>query len=302
MLKPRKREPVVAIRFATVKDAQKIMDFYKYNAFFDLLCARSLEAWEQELSREANYFYMITLVDNEIKAAFRMRLLEDERSPGNRVAILDYFGVCGDGNYMYAVDALDKAKSFAKAHGCQTGILKGVRGRQLWDVYHLWPCSMEENITGDDYHTLLRLCGDFCSFVSFSYPVEHEVAERFKALEAYEIPVPRALFADNNGFCETLYERGMGDSITAYRRFFRLCPKMIELMITLADASSAWCAYSPGSADVEWCPEDPIFFREDGSAFFFDYAGEGLLLLYPRGGEDVSGILSLGKWQKGSPN
>jgi hypothetical protein len=43
-------------------------------------------------------------------------------------------------------------------------------------------------------------------------------------------------------------------------------------------------------------PEDPTFYRPDGSIFFKSTTHEGELTLMPRGDEDVSNVLSSGRW------
>jgi len=70
-----------------------------------------------------------------------------------------------------------------------------------------------------------------------------------------------------------------------------MCPELCELLLKITDSIFKWI---DGWGFKN--PEDPCFYRDDGSAFFTSVIHEGVVKLTPRENEDVSKIISNPLW------
>ena len=157
--------------------------------------------------------------------------------------------------------------------------------------YYFWDAKQnddgyeEYDIKGDAYKELLRLCFMYCDIVSFyiSDPGKIDLEEE---LEPYRIPTQDVKFDKHRYFDIYPYNRSK-------YRFYRLCPQIKELMEKHANSIFEWlngCGFQN--------PEDPAFYRNDGSVFFSSVIHEGELLLNPREGEDITGLFQFSVWWK----
>ncbi|MBE6638041.1 MAG: hypothetical protein E7616_01085 [Ruminococcaceae bacterium] len=143
----------------------------------------------------------------------------------------------------------------------------------------------EYDIKDEAYKELLRLCFSYCDMVSF-YIHDPGKIDLEKELEPYRIPVSDIKFDKHRYFDIYPYTRSR-------YRFYRLCPQLKELMENHADSIFEWLD--------GWGfhnPEDPAFYRSDGSVFFASVIHEGELRLTPREGEDITALLQLSVWWK----
>ena len=131
----------------------------------------------------------------------------------------------------------------------------------------------EYDISGEEYTRLLNCCFkySFCVMLWFG---DEKLPEGY---EKFIVDLP-----------ESVSTEGFG----GFTCCFRACKELKELMIQTADHIFAWCNHS-GSH----CPEDPTFFREDGSLFFASAIHEGFCWLIPRDDENVEEIIQNPLWR-----
>ena len=149
---------------------------------------------------------------------------------------------------------------------------------------------IEYNIVGQDYQTLIALCARYCS--SFSVIVKRTDTDLIAQMEPFRIPRP-----DNTTHCYPYmrpdgsghYVRMTDEELGV--RFYRMCPELCRILLTGTQGIFEWI-HDWGYRN----PEDPSFYREDGSVFFTSVIHEGVLTLFPRESEDVSALLSIRKW------
>ena len=151
--------------------------------------------------------------------------------------------------------------------------------------YDTDPCGYgfeEYDIAGEDFKELIETCCRYCETLSLLILEEKaKVAE--KRLEPYRIPKPEAIT------CDPYAHYGWGE-LTGVR-YYRTCPELCALLPQIADHifrwRSGWRCHNP---------EDPVFYRSDGSMFFFSIIHDGECMLMPREGEDVSHVVSKEHW------
>ena len=149
-----------------------------------------------------------------------------------------------------------------------------------------WSLTDDEDydVVGEAYKNLIKCCCDICDVVSFIIErpdiCSKEIQEE---LSRFSISRPQNItykfhYYNING------ER-IGFSAVHY---YRVCPELCQLLLTSASGIFDWVGYT--------YPEDPTFYRSDGSVFFTSTTHEGLLTLMPREDEDVSDIISDTGW------
>jgi|GEM_PF-434905 len=282
-------------RLATPDDALAMKAFYASCSEASSLRLRALDPWEQELlqaQQDETLWYMLDTIDDQIRFAFRMRFLGGETSSEARVAIIDQ--VAESKKYPQSpIFAYKKAEELAKKHGCQTGILADKNSRQLWPVYGFGPFSSVQDITGDAFRSLLEHCGRYCTVMSLRFPLDGEISEKYTVLNDYEIPIPRSVVATDCHPQGVVQTRNENDEPLDYLRFFRVCPEVLESMLSLDDHAFGWM--NPRLRVRSACrPSAPAFYRGDGSVFF-SIPQYGCILT-PRQNEDVSDIISSQGW------
>ena len=143
--------------------------------------------------------------------------------------------------------------------------------------------EIEYDITGEDHRTFLEICFKYCTVVSFKF-TDNDALERQHRndLEPFRIAPPDWVY---NLAHDPLWNWSVD------MHFYRLCPELLELLQTIADGLFQWLD------GWGYCnPENPIFYREDGSIFFTSEVHDGKGILAPRDDEDVSRLLSIEKW------
>ena len=145
------------------------------------------------------------------------------------------------------------------------------------------PAGKEEyDISGNAFHTLLAACCRYCTILTLRFPQQVPAAE---ALEPYRIPNDERLPLD-------IVYAHYGTLSFGEVRSYRVCPELIALFSIVADSMFKWlwgCGYAH--------PEDPVFYRADGSVFFCSCIHEGECMLLPRDDEDVGKILADPLWR-----
>ena len=137
----------------------------------------------------------------------------------------------------------------------------------------------EYDIVGEDHAELIRTCCKYSKTVSFAIGIDKW--SLIEKLEAYRIP------KDNNitFISPVSWRNGIPDEI----RYYRVCPELCELLIQYVDNIWDWLFANP---------EDPIFYRADGSVFFKSRIHDGWCILTPRDDENVDHIVKKAHWLK----
>ncbi len=150
--------------------------------------------------------------------------------------------------------------------------------------------QQELDIDGDAYHDLLSTCFNYCS--TFSMLVNREISNdsRLKALEKYRLPVTENVKAAylHYDYCENLNCANDGVEI----RHYELTPETRAAIPQFCNSIFKWI-----NAWGHTNPEDPAFFREDGSVFFSSLIHEGECTIYPNANENISEIVLGNHWQ-----
>lgn len=137
------------------------------------------------------------------------------------------------------------------------------------------------NIEGKDYERLIDFCCKYCAFVSFE--MTGEDIQLFEALEKYRVDTPTVTATDEN---QLFYPRRTA-------RFYMVCPQVNALLKKNAKSIFEWIngwGYKN--------PENPAFYRKDGSIFFCSEIHEGWCTLMPNDDEEVEEVISDPKWLK----
>ena len=151
----------------------------------------------------------------------------------------------------------------------------------------------EYDISGEQYHALLEACFKYSD--SFSIILSSSCKADLSKWENYRIPVEAYAKAVYSHYGDI--NTGTGDKIRDYEiRQYTLCPELCHLISQHTDTLFSWiCGWGFDN------PDDPAFFREDGSVFFNSTIHEGECVLYLKANETLSRSLLDNKWIKESP-
>ena len=141
----------------------------------------------------------------------------------------------------------------------------------------------EYDIRGEAYRKLMETCCRYSSVLSLNFTRTDLAAT--KLLNDLEIKKPANI---PSGFCRY----NCLDSM----HFFRVCPELCEILIHTVGGIFEWLN-GWGFKN----PDDPTFFRSDGTIFFASEIHEGVCIIVPREGEDVEDVLSSSNWMIGDP-
>ena len=156
---------------------------------------------------------------------------------------------------------------------------------KIYNFYDTDPTGWEEyDISGEDYKELMRTCCKYSKTMSFII-LDPDVVSYLNELEKFNVE------KDDNIIDEKVRYGRPGQKIQPYRKYYRVCPELCELLISMTD-SIFKLLLGWGQTN----PDDPTFYRADGSVFFSSIIHEGEITLYPRDDEDVSNIVSKPHW------
>jgi len=143
----------------------------------------------------------------------------------------------------------------------------------------------EYDIVGNDYFELLNTCFKYCSsFAVIVFDDDKEVISKLSSIEKYRISLTPEVFAVNYYF-----DNSDADCQKRHIRHYSLAPEVREWILGLTNSIFSW-VLSDGN------PEDPSFYRKDGSAFMYGMLHEGELILTPLDNENVDDIISKEHW------
>ena len=150
----------------------------------------------------------------------------------------------------------------------------------------------EYDIAGSHYRILLKTCFAYCN--TFSVMINYTVracVSVFDGIEEYRLPITKNItraYRHYGDFSENKHKNG------AYEiRHYKLCPETQKILIDITDSIFKWI-YGWGYSN----PEDPAFYRADGSVFFCSTIHEGECTLLVNEGENIADIVSCGPWIK----
>ena len=139
-------------------------------------------------------------------------------------------------------------------------------------------------LSGEHYKELLRCCFQYSAYVSFlRVRPNHPFAGVLKKWEVRNVPQLDSSACD-----------------LGLRNVYFACEDLHRAMESWTDD-----LFSLYTMCEHQFPEDPVFFRSDGSVFFESTIHEGECSISPRSGEDVASVLAYGHWlyvgEKGVP-
>lgn len=123
-------------------------------------------------------------------------------------------------------------------------------------------------ISGERYIELINICFLYSSFFSLSFDC---------------VKTEREVFGDMNSICKIEYH---DSPPTTYRSFYKCTDHTKEILINYVNSLFEW-TINP----FRYNPEDLIFYRNDGSVFFWSMTHEGICAIYNRPYEDVSKLV-----------
>lgn len=142
------------------------------------------------------------------------------------------------------------------------------------------------DIEGEEYDALLDMCFRYCSMISMRITSDSVALPAI--LDNYRIPLTKNVLG-----AYAHYYREMSPKMRREVHLFRLSPVIFEAIRGITDSIFKWI-HGWGYTN----PEDPAFYRADGSIFFSSVIHEGECTLTPRCGESVESIILRGHWKK----
>ena len=137
-----------------------------------------------------------------------------------------------------------------------------------------------------DFELLLNICFQYSEYVSFI--VEESDFARYPELISYTVNEERDQLLE----AYNMHVRYSRESAVS---FFYCSEEFKKLILSIS--KDLWSfIHAWGFAN----PEDPTFYRRDGSVFFSAIVHEGEAVLYPRKSEDISAFLDRIQWYENS--
>ncbi len=156
-------------------------------------------------------------------------------------------------------------------------------------VFYDTDCNGEEeyDIFGEEYRTLIKACCKYCNTLSLR--ITHPDTSFVNELEKF------ATNKTNENI--SVYQHYFGTDMDAqclYEiRYYKICEELERTLLSISDSVFKWI-YGWGQTN----PEDPVFYRHDGSVFFYSIVHEGKCALIPQANENVEQIISNNHWLK----
>lgn len=139
----------------------------------------------------------------------------------------------------------------------------------------------EYDIRGEAYEQLIRICCQYSTVLYLKY-MQPDL-QAVDLLKSFEIEKPQNISEDpviHLPYCD--------------KRYYRVCPELCEVLLHVADGIFEWLS-GWGFEN----PEDPTFYRSDGTVFFVSVVHNGFCALIPREDEDLGGLLQAVEWRTG---
>lgn len=150
---------------------------------------------------------------------------------------------------------------------------------KIYKFYDTDPMGVEEyNIEGQEYINLIEVCCRYCKTLSLIVTNNNsELLHKLKKFETHKSP--------KISFGFPHYE-----NTSIIIKYYNVCPELCDIITS--NTSDIFCWINGWGFKN---PEDPTFYREDGSVFFTSTIHEGECTLIVND-EDVSTILYNNHW------
>ncbi len=160
-----------------------------------------------------------------------------------------------------------------------------IKERKEMEIYDFYDTDRtghrEYDIAGNEYTLLLKKCYAYCS--SFSFAVANPRIAIPATLIPYQLPVTPVV--------QRQYDRYREHHPPVKVYHFRVSDENFQAVLGITDSIFKWI----NGWGME-NPEDPCFYRSDGSIFFSSIIHEGRCTLTPQKREAVSDILANPLW------
>ena len=148
------------------------------------------------------------------------------------------------------------------------------------------------DLIGEEHQQLLQTCCKYCTVMAFVFTTP----DQFQAeLAPYEISPPIAIMEKDYPLGYKILFRRQADGSWCHRsshtKFYRVCSETRTLLLSISDSLFSWL-----DGHGYHNPENPTFYRADGSVFFSSVIHEGECTLHVRDDEDVSEIINNPLW------
>ena len=134
------------------------------------------------------------------------------------------------------------------------------------------------DISGNEYQELIKICCKYSATISLK--ITDKSIQIAKELEKFEIPVTHEVL--------NTYKHYSDKSDIHH---YILCNEVQEILLKTCDSIFQWIngwGYTN--------PDDPVFYRNDGSVFFESTIHDGICILYPLENEDINSIIANKLW------
>ena len=146
------------------------------------------------------------------------------------------------------------------------------------------------DLSDESFKLLIQTCIKYCA--AFSVRIYRDNTDGLAALESFCIPLQKFSL---DAYSQYQYRRDFSGlkkiDLTKEIRLYRVCPELYDAIMQVSDSLFEWCAIWEYNN-----PEDPIFYRKDGSVFFYSCIHEGESFLNVRPDEDVDALISAVPW------
>ena len=139
----------------------------------------------------------------------------------------------------------------------------------------------EYDIRGEAYELLMQTCFRYSSVISLEYMDTN--MESCKKMQKFEIDKPTNMAV-----------RHQHHGHHWQTKYYKLCPELCSILLDVAGGIFEWI---DGWGFKN--PEDPVFYRSDGTIFFDSVIHEGICAIMPREDEDVRELLQAVTWCTG---
>ncbi len=141
----------------------------------------------------------------------------------------------------------------------------------------------EYDICGEEFRELIDICFSYCDILSLVIFTPDTAF--LDELKKYRVEKPPHFPAYKS------LSTFIGSKFQPYVQYYKLCPQLKELLFKMSDSIFKFIANEKYKN-----PEDPTFYRKDGSVFFASVIHEGEISLMPTENEDVTYIVAKAHW------
>lgn len=141
----------------------------------------------------------------------------------------------------------------------------------------------EYDICGEEYRNLIRVCCQYSSV--FSFLVNSTKCSWVRDLDKFRISAD-----DRLPFAYGHYFQNLQEGLSSIR-FYHVCMELEQVLIERCHSIFSWTS-AWGNAN----PDDPTFYRADGSIFFSAIVHEGECTLTPKEDERIDEIIKNQHW------